>query len=1064
MTAMTELSKAFAWIFKTSWQAAVIALILLIVQFLLRNRLSPSWRHGLWFLLVARLLIPMTPGSAISIFNFAKWTRQYTPRATVALLPPSRPALAVSAPVSGPVASEVTSLPASPPRPLEAGTNLPSAKVARPANWMRLAALIWLAGALILTVRFVWLDNRFRHRLAGVAPTTDDPLSGLVKECARALRVSQRLDVLETDEVESPAVYGLWRKRLLLPTGLCNLLSSEELRHVLLHELAHIKRRDPEWNWLLAFLHIAHWFNPVLWLAFARFRIDRELATDDLALAHTSESNRAFYGETILKLLEGLTRRQAVAGLVGIAESGSQIKERIHAIAHGGGSRWRWAACLVALVIGGVTLTNAIEDAPDKGIDLLKRYPTTLTAGDAVPANARPWQFAPEDIFQISNFTFNVGKLRVETGVADLGIGHCADGAVWAVLIPREGGKLTSPVATNQESIAHVWLRFHPTEIRTIFAAATVSASGRVGLENRMRAIAEMKMNSSWQAGGQAMIPNPKDMTVDVDTQEGPRRFFVVDKTAQTAEYVPFFAARGLRQTTQLTYEPELDTNCARVVSVAPADGAKDVESVQELRIRFDRAMDPHHLKLEWLTGGFQLDGGIKIANDQEEFVIPVRLTPGEEQQLVLNRDDDREMRLATGGHADQKPPHRNLRGGGFIDTNTVPANEFRWSFSTKLATLKPDAPTPRVVSVSPPSGATAPVLTFVEVTFDQPMRPPDALLPYLPKRIFGGPELIPSVDYDPDSRRFTFPVILPVDDDARLTLRGFYSADGVASDPLILHYQTSDETIDPKYTARAKNAAHDRNLQQLLTSMKEARSGLNSGVEVVQTFRLGMNSKTAFSSIDANTATFKWQGADQVYADITGPMGMAIKSFILGCDGKTCWLYSEDGDGKKRLEVTPADVTQRSMVMLDPFGLAAQSVQDVLNQRQLVSDSDAMLDGRNCHRVESWEVSASGIIFATRTVWWIDAKSFLPAQILQYYPGGATITHYACEDLGQPLADIVFQAPVAPGAGARPLFFEKAPAPDEQRFFHISDGSNGRMSGRIGWNGPNGSTDSGVN
>jgi bla regulator protein BlaR1 len=52
-------------------------------------------------------------------------------------------------------------------------------------------------------------------------------------------------------------------------------------------------------------LQVLHWFNPVLWFAFALMRADRELATDGLALAHARESENVPYGETILKVLEG---------------------------------------------------------------------------------------------------------------------------------------------------------------------------------------------------------------------------------------------------------------------------------------------------------------------------------------------------------------------------------------------------------------------------------------------------------------------------------------------------------------------------------------------------------------------------------------------------------------------------------------------------------------------------------------------------------------------------------------------------------------------------------------
>ena len=512
---------------------------------------------------------------------------------------------------------------------------------AHPVNWMRLAASAWLAGVLVLTLRFVCLERRFRRRLACCLPMSDEAAGQLLHECAQSLRVKESVRVIETAEVDSPAVYGFWRKRLLLPGGLREQLSADELRHILLHELAHIKRRDPELNWLLVLLQILHWFNPVLWFAFARVRADRELATDDLALAHTRERDRRSYGETILKVLEGLTQQRVLPGLVGIAESKAQMRARIRAIARGGACpRWRWAARAAAVIIAGVALTNARETGQNKGINLLERYPTSLTAGDAAPGNARPWQFTPEDIFQVSGFTLEVGKqLRVETGNSDLGIGHCADGAVWAVLIPREDGKLTSSAATNTESIANVWLRFHPAQINLIFPPEKVPGVGSVELEERMRAIAEAKFHSSWHAGNNAMIPEPKDLTVDVDTKGGPRRFFVVNKVAQTAEYVASFAGRSAERPAAPDPEPEVDTNCARVVSVSPPNGAKEVEPAQDLRISFDRPMNPYLVKLEWLAGGFQLNGSIQTGADHKEFIIPVRMTPGQEQKIRLNRE-----------------------------------------------------------------------------------------------------------------------------------------------------------------------------------------------------------------------------------------------------------------------------------------------------------------------------------------------------------------------------------------------------------------------------------------
>jgi hypothetical protein len=195
-----------------------------------------------------------------------------------------------------------------------------------------------------------------------------------------------------------------------------------------------------------------------------------------------------------------------------------------------------------------VFLLLTASTARGEGVDLRQRYPTKLTAGDADGERARQWEFTAADVFQVARFKLEVSKgLKVEVGAADLGVGHCADGAVWAVLIPREGGQLTSAATNQSEAIAHVWLRFHPREIARLFPPETVSAGGATNLVWQMRAIADAKMNSSWQAGGRAMIPEPKDMTVDVDTKGGPRRFFVVDAKAGTAEYIAAFENDSVR-------------------------------------------------------------------------------------------------------------------------------------------------------------------------------------------------------------------------------------------------------------------------------------------------------------------------------------------------------------------------------------------------------------------------------------------------------------------------------------------------------------------------------------
>ena len=237
--------------------------------------------------------------------------------------------------------------------------------------------------------------------------------------------------------------------------------------------------------------------------------------------------------------------------------------------------------CLIAVLLPAILATPALA------VDLLKQYPTHLVKGDAEPARAREWEFQNQDIFRISHFSLEAGnEFKVETGAADLGIGHCADGAVWAVLLPREPGALTSSAAKKEEAIAHIWLRFHPAQIDLLFPPSSVSADGNAELAGAMRAIANSKMTSSWQANGKAMIPEPKDMTVYIDTKDGAHRFFMVDTEKKTAEYVAAFNKSS--ESSPVSWE----TAPPVVVKTVPEAGATDVPpGVTEIQVTFSKEM-----------------------------------------------------------------------------------------------------------------------------------------------------------------------------------------------------------------------------------------------------------------------------------------------------------------------------------------------------------------------------------------------------------------------------------------------------------------------------------------
>src|SRR5947209_3250770 len=58
------------WLGRVSWQVSVLILLVLLVQWMCRRWMSPAWRHSLWLLVVARLLLPSSIESRISVFNW----------------------------------------------------------------------------------------------------------------------------------------------------------------------------------------------------------------------------------------------------------------------------------------------------------------------------------------------------------------------------------------------------------------------------------------------------------------------------------------------------------------------------------------------------------------------------------------------------------------------------------------------------------------------------------------------------------------------------------------------------------------------------------------------------------------------------------------------------------------------------------------------------------------------------------------------------------------------------------------------------------------------------------
>lgn len=124
-----------------------------------------------------------------------------------------------------------------------------------------------------------------------------------------------------SDGITTPAVYGVFRPRIIIPEG----YELMDLHYILAHESAHIRRKDNLWRIVAFFSASVHWFNPFAWLFLKKFLEETELACDEQVLADCGEDDKKAYA---MALVDSAESRNVFAPAFG----GAKIRQRIDRI------------------------------------------------------------------------------------------------------------------------------------------------------------------------------------------------------------------------------------------------------------------------------------------------------------------------------------------------------------------------------------------------------------------------------------------------------------------------------------------------------------------------------------------------------------------------------------------------------------------------------------------------------------------------------------------------------------------------------------------------------------
>ena len=189
---------------------------------------------------------------------------------------------------------------------------------------------------------------------------------GAVSYLRLRLRIADAIliekNVYETDQIDSPFVCGFFQPRIYLPVG----LAEPDRRYVLLHEQAHIRRRDYLTKPLAYLALCFHWFNPVLWLAYHLFGRDIETATDQAVIRSFGRTDTAGYAAALLHLGHKPSFLQAVP----LAFGEENPKHRIRSVlSYKKPAFWVILVAVVVCVVLGVLLLSNRTQAQEITLD-----------------------------------------------------------------------------------------------------------------------------------------------------------------------------------------------------------------------------------------------------------------------------------------------------------------------------------------------------------------------------------------------------------------------------------------------------------------------------------------------------------------------------------------------------------------------------------------------------------------------------------------------------------------------------------------------------------------------
>ena len=321
----------WTWMFDMFWQVSLVIIIVSVIDLLIRKWAWPQVRYALWTLVLLKLILPPTwafsgsiiPNIYMMVDNKISETRIIpdTPNELDNL----NPVISDEAAVFN-KENKIELIPTI----KEEQLNLDTLNSA--ISWRSYLMAFWLLGIIIFGILLLKRISKIKkwHQEQESKKNIPQWFHELLVKVAKQLSIERLPSIVFSDEAKTPAVYGVFRPVFLLPDKYLDTLTEEEAEHVLLHELAHVKRGDLIVHGICLLLQIIYWFNPFIIWARKQMKHVREICCD-MTIANILREKTVRYRQTLINTARELLTESVEPGmgLLGLFEEPFRLVSRL---------------------------------------------------------------------------------------------------------------------------------------------------------------------------------------------------------------------------------------------------------------------------------------------------------------------------------------------------------------------------------------------------------------------------------------------------------------------------------------------------------------------------------------------------------------------------------------------------------------------------------------------------------------------------------------------------------------------------------------------------------------